>query len=117
MSNSTTPAELSVTAVDASFGAYVSGIDLRNLDAVAFAELYRVWLHYALLVFPGQHLNKAEQIAFARRFGALEFELAQLSNVRDDGSFVRRGAKRRHDENSEGQHGLALRQYLYASAG
>ena len=94
MSNSTTPAELSVTAVDASFGAYVSGIDLRNLDAVAFAELYRVWLQYALLVFPGQHLNKAEQIAFARR-----------------------GAKRRHDEDPAGQHALALRQYLSASAG
>ena len=86
MSNSTIPAELSVTAIDASFGAYVSGIDLRNLDVVTFAELYRVWLQYALLVFPGQHLNKAEQIAFARRFGALEFELAPLSNVRDDGS-------------------------------
>ena len=86
MSNSTTPAQLSVTPIDTSFGAYVSGIDLRNLDAVMFAELYRVWLQYALLVFPGQHLNKAEQIAFARRFGALEFELAPLRNVRDDGS-------------------------------
>ena len=44
VSNSTIPAEQSVTAIDASFGAYVSGIDLRNLDVVTFAELYRVWL-------------------------------------------------------------------------
>ena len=31
-------------------------------------------------------MTPAEQVPFARRFGALEFELAPLSNVRDDGS-------------------------------
>ena len=36
-------------------------------------RLYATWLEYALLVFPGQHLSRDEQVAFARRFGPLEF--------------------------------------------
>lgn len=35
---------------------------------------------------PDQHLKRDEQIAFARRFGPLEFEMAAISNVRADGS-------------------------------
>ncbi len=41
---------------------------------------------YGLLVFPAQHLSNDEQVTFAKRFGALEFGLAPLSNVRADGS-------------------------------
>jgi alpha-ketoglutarate-dependent taurine dioxygenase len=48
--------------------------------------LYRTWLRYGLLIFPGQHLSNDDQVAFAKRFGALEFGLAPLSNVRADGS-------------------------------
>src|SRR5262249_27339769 len=51
-----------------------------------FAALYAAWLEHALLIFPDQHLTREEQIAFARRFGALEFEIAPISNVRSDGS-------------------------------
>ena len=36
--------------------------------------------------FRGSTSAATEQIAFARRFGALEFELAPISNVRADGS-------------------------------
>ena len=74
-----------VEPIDASFGAVVTGLELARIDDEAFAELYRTWLYYALLVFPGQHLSNAEQIAFARRFGAPEFEIAPISNVRADG--------------------------------
>jgi alpha-ketoglutarate-dependent taurine dioxygenase len=38
------------------------------------------------LIFPGQHLSREEQVAFARRFGPMEFDIAPLSNVRSDGS-------------------------------
>jgi len=75
--------------IDASFGATVTGLSLRALDAEGFRALYDAWLTYALLIFPGQHLDRAAQIAFARRFGPLEFDIAALSNVKSDGSLRR----------------------------
>jgi alpha-ketoglutarate-dependent taurine dioxygenase len=68
------------------FGATVAGVKVAALDDAAFRDLYAAWLEYALLIFPGQHLKRAEQIAFAKRFGPLEFEMAALSNVKADGS-------------------------------
>jgi alpha-ketoglutarate-dependent taurine dioxygenase len=79
-------APFTVEPVDATFGAVVTGVRVAEADEATFAALYRTWLDHALLIFPGQHLSKAEQIAFARRFGALEFDWAPLSNVRADGS-------------------------------
>jgi len=79
-------ATFDVEPLDASFGAVVTGLRLAELDEAAFAALYRTWLDHALLIFPGQHLAQGEQIAFARRFGALEFDIAPISNVRPDGS-------------------------------
>ena len=68
------------------FGASVRGLRLAGLDDETFGDLYDTWLEYALLIFPDQHLTNAEQVAFARRFGALEFDIVALSNVREDGS-------------------------------
>ena len=81
-----TATNFSVEPLDASFGALVTGLELARIDEATFARLYDVWLEYALLVFPGQHLSNDEQVAFAQRFGELEFDLAPLSNVRADGS-------------------------------
>ena len=75
-----------VQPLDATFGAIVTGLKLAEISDEAFAELYQAWLDHALLVFPGQHLTHAQQIAFARRFGAPEFEIAPISNVRADGT-------------------------------
>lgn len=75
-----------VTPLDATFGAVVTGLRLAELDDETFEALYRTWLDHALLVFPGQHLDKVQQVAFARRFGTLEFDLAPISNVRADGT-------------------------------
>ena len=75
-----------IEPLEASFGARVTGIDLQHLDASGFSRLYDLWLEYALLIFPGQHLSKPAQVAFARRFGEPEFELAPLSNVLPDGT-------------------------------
>jgi alpha-ketoglutarate-dependent taurine dioxygenase len=72
--------------LDASFGAAVTGLTLADLDDAGFQALYAAWLEYALLIFPGQHLDRGQQIAFARRFGPLEFDWAPISNVRSDGS-------------------------------
>lgn len=68
------------------FGAIVTGIKVSTLDDGRWPDLHAEWLKYGLLVFPGQHLKREEQISFARRFGPLEFEMAALSNVKADGS-------------------------------
>ena len=75
-----------VESLDASFGSVVTGVKLADLSEEEFRRLYDVWLDRALLIFPGQHLSHDEQVAFAKRFGELEFDLAPLSNVRRDGS-------------------------------
>ena len=77
---------MQVTPLDASFGATVEGVELATIDEDAFAALYEVWLKYALLIFPGQNLDNAQQTGFAKRFGKLEIDLVELSNVKEDGS-------------------------------
>jgi alpha-ketoglutarate-dependent taurine dioxygenase len=79
--------DFEVKPLPASFGAVVTGLAPGGrIDDAGFERLYQTWLEYALLIFPGIHLSKEEQVAFARRFGAPEFELAAISNVRSDGS-------------------------------
>jgi alpha-ketoglutarate-dependent taurine dioxygenase len=68
------------------FGAVVRGPRVTDLDEAEFAALYKAWLEHALLIFPGQFLKRDEQIAFAKRFGPLEFEMAAISNVKMDGT-------------------------------
>jgi alpha-ketoglutarate-dependent taurine dioxygenase len=75
-----------VQPLDATFGAVISGVKLAAIDDAALGELKELWLEYALLVFPGQFFSNAEQIAFAKRLGPLEFEMSALSNVKPDGT-------------------------------
>ncbi|MDB5487909.1 MAG: hypothetical protein JWQ58_1624 [Reyranella sp.] len=75
-----------IAPLDATFGAVVTGVKLVDLDEAGWRDLQAAWLDYALLVFPDQHLKRDQQIAFAKRFGPLEFEMAAISNVRSDGS-------------------------------
>ncbi|HTE38787.1 MAG TPA: TauD/TfdA family dioxygenase, partial [Reyranella sp.] len=75
-----------VQPVDASFGAVITGVRIPELDQPTWQALHDTWLKYALLIFPGQFLRKDEQIAFAKRFGQLEFEMGAVSNVREDGT-------------------------------
>ena len=77
---------LTIEPVDATFGAVVTGLRIAELDDETFQELYATWLKYALLIFPGQYLTREQQIAFAKRFGPLEFEMSALSNVKEDGT-------------------------------
>ena len=74
--------------LDATFGAVVRGVELRSIDEATFAALHETWLEYALMIFPGQFLTKAEQDAFAMRFGPLEFKAKAFSNVAADGSLL-----------------------------
>lgn len=54
-------------------GAEITGVDLRQpLDKAAEAEVRRAWLENLVIVFPGQELAPAQQIAFGRLFGELD---------------------------------------------
>ena len=81
------PQGLSIQPLEAStFGAVVTGFRISELDEPTWQKLHAAWLDHALLIFPGQFLKRGEQIAFAKRFGPLEFEMAAISNVKSDGS-------------------------------
>ena len=74
------------------FGAEVSGVDIAGgVSNADFAEIARLFNDYSVLVFPGQYIDDAQQIAFSKRFGPLEgtvrsnlgagSEIAVISNV------------------------------------
>jgi len=75
-----------VEPLDRSFGAKVYDLTLADLNQIEALEIYELWLKYALLIFPAQNLSNDQQIKFAKNFGALEFDLSPISNVRNDGS-------------------------------
>ncbi len=81
---------MQITPTDATLGATVTGVRLAQLDDAGFAALHAAWLQHALLIFPGQHLSQAEQIAFAKRFGPIERigggDIVAISNVKADGT-------------------------------
>jgi len=82
------PRTFDIEPLDATFGAVVTGLRLAALDDAVWRDLHAVWLEYALLIFPGQHLSRDEQVAFAKRFGPLEFDRAPISNVKADGTLI-----------------------------
>jgi alpha-ketoglutarate-dependent taurine dioxygenase len=80
-----------VTPADATLGAVVTGVRLAALDDAEWREIERAFLERGVLVFPGQHLSRAEQTAFGRRFGELDALVAKtgtvpISNLRPDGA-------------------------------
>ncbi|MYA85810.1 MAG: TauD/TfdA family dioxygenase [Acidimicrobiaceae bacterium] len=77
-----------IEPLDATFGAVVTGVELRSIEGVAFEALQETWLEHALLIFPGQFLTIDEQNDFARRFGPLEFEAVPFSNVDAEGNIL-----------------------------
>jgi alpha-ketoglutarate-dependent 2,4-dichlorophenoxyacetate dioxygenase len=64
---------LSIRPLHPVFAAEVTGVDCRcQVDHDAVAAIEAAMDEYAVLVFPGQELTDAEQIAFTRHFGELE---------------------------------------------
>ena len=61
-----------IEPLDATLGAVVTDVRLAGLDDATWDEVERAFNEHAVLVFPGQHLTKDEQLAFATRFGVLE---------------------------------------------
>ncbi len=57
----------------ATIGAELSGLDLTTaLPDAAIAEIRQALLDYKVVFFRDQHIDQAQHLAFARRFGALE---------------------------------------------
>ena len=90
---------LAVRPLTPSLGAEVLGVDLaRDLDDAMFAELYRAFLRYQVLLFDVPELPPAKQVEFGRRFGPLQIhvmnqyhaaqhpELYRLSNLDENGN-------------------------------
>jgi alpha-ketoglutarate-dependent 2,4-dichlorophenoxyacetate dioxygenase len=99
---------IAVERIHPRFGARITGVDLRApVDDVTFKTLFEAFNELSVLVFPGQHLTDAQQIAFSRRFGPLEQtigsiannptvapEIAFLANIDPDGNLIDPGDKR-----------------------
>ena len=68
----TNAVELDTEPITPRFGSYVLGIDLTEaLDDQTIASIRRQLVDRKLLVFTGQHLTPALQVAFGSRFGEL----------------------------------------------
>ncbi len=63
-------------------GARIDGVDLARLDDDTFAEIRHALHNHLVLVFPDQHLEPADHMAFARRFG--EMEIHEVFTPLDD---------------------------------
>ena len=62
--------KLQVTRLTGSIGGAVEGIDLNNpVDDATFETLHRAFLEHCVLIFRGQALAPAAQVAFAKRWG------------------------------------------------
>ena len=78
----------------ATLGAVITGIDLNRLGGQAWRAVEDAFLEYAVLVFPAQHLGAGAQVAFGKRFGAIELlredniEAPLFSNKNLDGSLL-----------------------------
>ena len=64
---------ITVTRLTPHFVARIDGVDItRPLDDAAWAEVRAAFEEHSVLVFPESPLDDDAQIAFSRRFGALE---------------------------------------------
>jgi alpha-ketoglutarate-dependent taurine dioxygenase len=87
------------TPLDSTFGARVTDIDLADLSNDEWRQVEDAFHEYAALVFPAQHLSEADHIAFAERFGGIEYIIAgrkavPISNQKPDGSIMTAQEKR-----------------------
>jgi taurine dioxygenase len=82
----------------AALGAEIRGVDLaRPLDDATFAAIDRAFNEYGVIFFRGKRITPAQQVAFTRRFGNIEFnvfgerwsvpdapEIVVVSNITED---------------------------------
>jgi len=71
-----------VVPTGAALGATVKGVDLKDLDDVAFARIMQAWRDHLVLLFRDQTLSDHELIAFSRRLGDLDWAPIQETGRR-----------------------------------
>src|SRR5881227_3062245 len=60
----------------AALGAEIRGVDLgRPLDSADFAAIEDAYNEHGVIFFRDQHIAPAQQVAFTRRFGEIEFNI------------------------------------------
>lgn len=75
------------------FGAIVTDVDLNHLSDEEWKVVEAAWYEHAVLVFTGQHIEEAAQVALGERIGELEQLVTDrksvpISNRKIDGSAV-----------------------------
>jgi alpha-ketoglutarate-dependent taurine dioxygenase len=89
-----------ITRLDASLGARITDVGLASMDEAEWRCVEDAFHEHGALVFPGQDLSEAAQIAFGERFGDIELlrssgeRAVQISNVRPDGGVMQPAEKR-----------------------
>ena len=64
---------IDVRPLNPTIGAEIHGVDLaRGIDDATCRAIRQAMLDHLVIVFPGQEIGPAEQLAFARRFGEVE---------------------------------------------
>ena len=71
-----------VVSTGAALGATVKGVDLRDVEEVAFARIMQAWHDHSVLLFRDQTLSDHELIAFSRRLGDLDWAPVQETGRR-----------------------------------
>ena len=105
---------MKVIPTAAVLGAEIAEVDLsRQLDDATFAAIERAYDEYGVIFFRGQSITPAQQVAFTRRFGEIEFnifgerwsvpgnpEIVVLSNITEGGrpTGVRRAGENWHSD-------------------
>ena len=87
-----------IEASGATLGAIVTDVRLHSINSRDWKQIENAFHAYAVLVFPGAHLDEDEHLTFSRRFGPLERTLSQrtgrqeislLSNVAKEGAVAK----------------------------
>jgi taurine dioxygenase len=105
---------IEVVPTGAALGAEIRGVDLAEpIDDATFAAIERAYDEHGVIFFRGQRITPPEQVAFTRRFGAIEFnifgerwsvpgspEIVVVSNITEDGRpiGVRRAGENWHSD-------------------
>ena len=108
------PADLAILPTGAALGAEIRGLDLAQpMDDRTFESVDDAFARFGVIFFRNQRITPEQQVAFTRRFGAIEFnifgerwsvpgapEIVVVSNVTENGKPVgiRRAGENWHSD-------------------
>jgi len=72
---------LHIRPSDATLGSVITGVRIAALESAEWRAIEAAFHERAVLIFPGQHPTRSEQVAFGRRFGELDSLVARSGTV------------------------------------